>query len=96
MIVGNEIQPYKPNILSLTFDQAIKEKERSRDLVSASTYCEAMAVELTAIASNVSSARKLLKALDNHGTPFLDVLIDMEQKEVRFKGRFSTILYLFI
>ncbi|XP_059153195.1 ankyrin-2-like [Physella acuta] len=62
--------------------QAIKEKERSRDLVSASTYCEAMAVELTAIASNVSSARKLLKALDNHGTPFLDVLIDMEQKEV--------------
>ncbi|KAI8787368.1 ankyrin-3 [Biomphalaria glabrata] len=62
--------------------QAIKEKERSRDLVAASTYCEAMAVELTAIASNVSSARKLLKALDHHGTPFLDVLIDMEQKEV--------------
>ncbi|XP_005110807.3 short transient receptor potential channel 2 [Aplysia californica] len=41
-----------------------------------------MAVELTAIASNVSSARKLLKSLDPHGVSFLDVLIDMEQKEV--------------
>ncbi|GFO37187.1 serine/threonine-protein phosphatase 6 regulatory ankyrin repeat subunit a-like [Plakobranchus ocellatus] len=62
--------------------QAIKEKERARDLTAASTHCESMAVELTAIASNVSSARKLLKSLDAHGTPFLDVLIDMEQKEV--------------
>ncbi|RUS85021.1 hypothetical protein EGW08_007205 [Elysia chlorotica] len=62
--------------------QAIKEKERARDLTAASNHCESMAVELTAIASNVSSARKILKALDAHGTPFLDVLIDMEQKEV--------------
>lgn len=62
--------------------QAIKEKERSRDLVAAATYCEAMAVELTAIASNVCGARKLLKAMDNNGIPFLDVLIEMEQKEV--------------
>lgn len=41
-----------------------------------------MAVELAAIASNVSGARKLLKALDPNGIPFLDVLIEMEQKEV--------------
>lgn len=61
----------------------MKEKERSRDLEAASSHCENMATELTAIASNICSARKLLKALDCHGFPFLDVLIDMEQKEVQ-------------
>ncbi|XP_033736705.1 serine/threonine-protein phosphatase 6 regulatory ankyrin repeat subunit A-like isoform X2 [Pecten maximus] len=61
---------------------AIKEKERSRDLTSAGNYCEFMATELLAIAASANSAGTLLKAVDCHGTQFLDVLIEHEQKEV--------------
>ena len=69
--------------LSKTFRQlAIKEKERSRDLLSAATYCEAMATELTAIAASLNGASHLLKSVDSRGMPFLDVLIECEQKEV--------------
>ncbi|XP_050400941.2 ankyrin-1 [Patella vulgata] len=61
---------------------AIKEKERSRDILAAGIYCENMATELLAIASSSNSAQHLLKAVDYHGIPFLDVLIENEQKEV--------------
>lgn len=61
---------------------AIKEKERSRDLLTAGDYCEEMATNLLAIAASSNSAGLLLKALDSRGTAFLDVLIENEQKEV--------------
>lgn len=61
---------------------ATKEKERAKDLVAASQFCEQMATELTAIAASTNSARVLLKSIDNKGVPFLDVLIECEQKEV--------------
>lgn len=61
---------------------AVREKERSRDLTSAGYYCENMATELLAIAASANSAGHILKAVDCNGTPFLDVLIENEQKEV--------------
>lgn len=61
---------------------AVREKERSRDLTSAGDYCENMATELLAIAASANSAGHILKAVDCNGTPFLDVLIENEQKEV--------------
>ncbi|XP_046353562.1 serine/threonine-protein phosphatase 6 regulatory ankyrin repeat subunit B-like isoform X3 [Haliotis rufescens] len=61
---------------------AIKEKERSRDLLAAGSYCETMATDLLAVAASSNSAEHLLKSVDSHGVPFLDVLIENEQKEV--------------
>ena len=61
---------------------ATKEKERSKDLVSAGEFCEAMATELNAIAASMNGAGVLLKSVDEMGMPFLDVLIECEQKEV--------------
>ena len=61
---------------------ATKEKERARDLLSAGVYCESMATELNAIAASINSAGKLLKSVDSRGMPFLDVLIECEQKDV--------------
>ena len=48
-----------------------KEKERSRDLLNAGDFCEAMATELTAIAASISSASMLLKAVDHKSMPLL-------------------------
>ena len=61
---------------------AIKEKERAKDLLVVSKYCETMATDLMALASGSSNAGGILKALDPQGTPFLDVLIECEQKDV--------------
>ncbi|KAK2157499.1 hypothetical protein LSH36_190g04012 [Paralvinella palmiformis] len=61
---------------------AIKEKERAKDLVAVGDYCESMATELNAIASSINGAGMLLKSVDNRGSPFLDILIECEQKEV--------------
>ncbi|CAH1774233.1 unnamed protein product [Owenia fusiformis] len=66
------------NFIILSF----KEKERSKDLTLASEYCESMAVDIMSIAASGNSAGMLLKALDSKGTPFLDVLIECEQKHV--------------
>ncbi|XP_074641301.1 uncharacterized protein LOC141899048 [Tubulanus polymorphus] len=63
---------------------AIKEKERAKDLIAAGQYCEAMATDLLAIASSMgaNTTGLLLRSVDCRGTPFLDVLIENEQKEV--------------
>ena len=60
---------------------AVKEKERSRDLITAGDYCENMATDLLAIAACTNSPSVLLKAVDYNGTQFLDVLIEHEQKQ---------------
>lgn len=59
-----------------------REKERARDLLAASSFCENMCTELVAIAANEHGAAKLLKSVDQRGTQFLDILIETEQKEV--------------
>lgn len=61
---------------------AVQEKERAKDLLLASQFCEQMATELMAIAANANSPSVLLKSVDSRGTPFLDVLIECSQKEV--------------
>jgi hypothetical protein len=61
---------------------AMKEKERSRDIFAAGDHCETMATDILAIAASSNSAGQLMKAVDRHGTQFLDVLIEHEQKEV--------------
>ncbi len=60
----------------------MKEKERAKDILICGVFCEEMAVELNAIAANMQGAATLLKSVDRNGIPFLDVLIECEQKEV--------------
>lgn len=59
-----------------------KEKERAKELIAASQFCEQMATDLMAIAASENSPRVLLTSVDRLGLPFLDVLIDCGQKEV--------------
>ncbi|XP_060553271.1 serine/threonine-protein phosphatase 6 regulatory ankyrin repeat subunit C-like isoform X2 [Ruditapes philippinarum] len=59
-----------------------KEKERARDLTAAGDYCENMATDLLSTATSTNSPATLLKAVDCNGTPFLDVLMENEQKLV--------------
>ncbi len=61
---------------------ATKEKERAKDIFLAGDFCEMMATELNAIAASMNGAAVLLKSVDPRGMPFLDVLIDCEQKVV--------------
>lgn len=67
---------------SLYKDMSEKEKERARDLSNVSVFAENMAVELLGIAATEYNPALLLKAHDQRGRPFLDVLIENEQKEV--------------
>lgn len=64
------------------FILSIREKDRAKDLEAASKFCEMMATELMAIAASTGGAGAILRAVDSKGTPFLDVLIENEQKEV--------------
>ncbi|XP_043543760.1 transient receptor potential cation channel, subfamily N, member 1 [Chiloscyllium plagiosum] len=61
---------------------ALKEKERSMELLEAAKYCENMAAELLTVASGCRSAGYLLRAVDHRGTTMLDSLIECEQKDV--------------
>ncbi|XP_006635908.3 transient receptor potential cation channel, subfamily N, member 1 [Lepisosteus oculatus] len=61
---------------------ALKEKERSMDLLNAAKYCEGMATELLTVASGGKSAGYILRALDHRGTTMLDCLIESQQKDV--------------
>ncbi|KAJ8386825.1 hypothetical protein AAFF_G00166200 [Aldrovandia affinis] len=61
---------------------ALREKERSMDLLNAARYCEAMATELLTVASGGKSAGAILRALDRRGASVLDCLIEGGQKAV--------------
>ncbi|KAM3929137.1 uncharacterized protein RB166_006918 [Leptodactylus fuscus] len=61
---------------------ALKEKERSVDLLNAAKYTEAMATELLTLASGSKNAGYILRAIDHRGTTILDCLIECEQKDV--------------
>ncbi|XP_039272536.2 uncharacterized protein LOC120346782 isoform X1 [Styela clava] len=57
-------------------------KEEAKGLQECARFSESLAVELLGICSAPKGANDILKATDNKGVPFLDVLIDCEQKNV--------------
>ncbi|XP_064204441.1 transient receptor potential cation channel, subfamily N, member 1 [Anguilla rostrata] len=61
---------------------ALREKERSMDLLNAARYCEGIAAELLTVASGGKSAAAILRALDHRGASVLDCLIEGQQKAV--------------
>lgn len=61
---------------------AQKEKDRTRDLEVVCEYCDQIATDLLTIAATTNNAGRLLRAVDYKGTEFLDVLIELERKEV--------------
>jgi hypothetical protein len=61
---------------------AQKEKDRTRDLEVACEYCDQIATDLLSIAATTNNAGRLLRAVDHKGTEFLDVLIELERKDV--------------
>ncbi|UYV75383.1 hypothetical protein LAZ67_13000071 [Cordylochernes scorpioides] len=61
---------------------ALREKDRARDLETVAEYCETLAVDLLSIAAVTSNPGTLLRAVDHYNTPFLDVLIELQTKEV--------------
>lgn len=56
-----------------------KFKERSKDLIAAGNACEELALDILTLACT-NDASLLLNATDNSGKPFLDVLVECEQK----------------
>ncbi|XP_071964995.1 uncharacterized protein [Antedon mediterranea] len=69
--------------LSQIFVQlSAKEKERTKDILAAAAFCEEIAVDLLSVTTSLKSPGQLLHSTDNRGMPFLDVLIECEQKEV--------------
>ncbi|XP_071508793.1 uncharacterized protein [Diadema antillarum] len=62
--------------------QSGKEKERARDLLDVSMFCQTMAVDLISITSSTTSPGSLLRSVDERNVPFLDVLMECEQKDV--------------
>ncbi|UXI23316.1 orphan G-protein coupled receptor 40 [Sarcoptes scabiei] len=61
---------------------AQKEKDRTRDLEAVCRYCDQIATDLLSIAATTNNAGRLLRAVDYKQTEFLDVLIELERKEV--------------
>ena len=59
-----------------------KEKDRTRDLEIACVFCDQIATDLLSIAATTNNAGRLLRSVDHKGTEFLDVLIELERKEV--------------
>ena len=60
-------------------NESTREKERARDLLAVGDVCENIASELLSLAC-ADNAEKLLTAIDDRDVPFLDYLIECEQK----------------
>ncbi|KAG8184723.1 hypothetical protein JTE90_019327 [Oedothorax gibbosus] len=61
---------------------SLKEKDRARDLEVMAIFCEAMAADLLGITAISYNTGTLLRSVDSANQPFLDVLIELQQKEV--------------
>lgn len=61
---------------------SLKEKDRARDLEVMGIFCEAMAADLLGITAISYNTGTLLRSVDSQNQPFLDVLIELQQKEV--------------
>lgn len=59
-----------------------RNKDKAKDFNAASNYSDELAVELLNIISTKYSTSALLRAVDSKGTEFLDVLIELERKNV--------------
>ncbi|KPP73849.1 serine/threonine-protein phosphatase 6 regulatory ankyrin repeat subunit A-like, partial [Scleropages formosus] len=69
--------------LSRALDQAaLREKERSVDLLDTARHCEAIATELLTVASESTSTDTILRAVDHRGATVLDCLIECQKKAV--------------
>ena len=62
------------------FERILSWRISARDLLAASDHCQAMAVDLMALAAGQDSAGDLLRSIDHRGVSILDVLIECEQK----------------
>jgi hypothetical protein len=60
--------------------ESSKFKERSKDLIAAGDACEELALDILTLACT-NDASLLLNATDDSGKPFLDVLVECEQKQ---------------
>ncbi|XP_046862983.1 serine/threonine-protein phosphatase 6 regulatory ankyrin repeat subunit A-like [Xenia sp. Carnegie-2017] len=60
--------------------RSVKVKERSKDLTAAGDFCEELAQDIMTLAC-ATDASHLLNATDDEDKPFLDVMVDCEQKK---------------
>ena len=63
-------------------DMAVTEKERAKDLLEAADFCEELARQLVITSCHVENPVAILNAVDSENTPFIDVLIQCDQKMV--------------
>ena len=63
-------------------EMAVTEKERAKDLLEAADFCEELARQLVITSCHVESPMAILNAVNIQNTPFIDVLIQCDQKMV--------------
>jgi len=69
--------------LARNYEQlAMRNKDKARDILAAKRCCDNLGIELLNIISTTHNAGELLRAVDYKDTEFLDVLIELERKEV--------------
>src|SRR5690348_3408631 len=69
--------------LAKTYENlSLRDKERYKDLEAACTFCDQVAIDLLSIAATMNNTGALLRGLDHKETEFLDVLIELERKDV--------------
>lgn len=59
-----------------------KDKDRARDLVVARDLCDQVATDLLTIVASMNNSTALLKSYDRSQVEFLDVLIELDRKDV--------------
>lgn len=58
------------------------DKERYKDLEVACHFCDQVAIDLLSVSATMNNSTALLRGIDHKGTEFLDVLIELERKDV--------------
>lgn len=83
LILNSDSPIYISVKLARSFEQlANRDKDKSRDLLAASSYCDNIAIELLNIISTNYGIGSLLRATDSQSIEFLDILIEFERKMV--------------
>lgn len=59
-----------------------KDKDRAKDLVVARDFCDQVATDLLTIVASMNNSTAVLKSLDRSQVEFLDVLIELDRKDV--------------
>ena len=63
-------------------NMSLRDKERSKDLEAACHFCDQVAIDLLTVTATFSNPTALLRGIDHKQTEFLDVLIELERKDV--------------